>query len=47
MEQLIELFGEGNGRIGKTGLAAAIKAGALVLGADGLVTVDMKVLALL
>ncbi len=46
IEALMRVFGDGSGRIGKSELAAAIQVGAVVIAADGTVTVDRAVLGL-
>ncbi|MBA3597125.1 MAG: hypothetical protein H0W40_07080 [Methylibium sp.] len=46
IDALMRVFGDGNGRIGKSELAAAIQVGAVVIAADGTVTVDRAVLDL-
>jgi hypothetical protein len=46
IDALMRVFGDANGRIGKSALAAAIQVGAVVIAADGTVTVDRAVLAL-
>jgi hypothetical protein len=46
IDALMRVFGDANGRIGKSALAAAIQVGAVVIAADGTVRVDRAVLAL-
>jgi hypothetical protein len=46
IDALMRVFGDANGRIGKSALAAAIQVGAVVIAADGTVRVDRAVLDL-